>query len=454
MPHSTPKRPPSVSRWTSIRRAAKFVANPIPILDDNIRNCGQTYQFHIGGLQPGIVTIDPAVIQHVLQKNHRNYRKSKIQTGILAHYVGQGLLTSDGPYWLQQRRLIQPGFHRERLATLVSLMNSEINTYISQLEKQITHLPTVSLNQDMHRLAFRIVAKTLFSTALAEEDLQRLSNQISELQSYIVKEIRQPFFRWWFKLSGQRSHHERLADETKSIITKLIRQRISSGNRADDLLQMLLDTRYEDTGEPMSEQQVLDESLILFVAGHETSANALSWILYLLSQNAQALGELRREVDNQLGAEIPDFTKLPQLIYTTQVIEESLRLFPPAWIIDRVAIDDDEIAGYHIAKNTLMILYVYGTHHNPKYWPSAEDFDPTRFSPNQKKAIKPFTYFPFGGGPRMCIGNNFAMMEMQLIVSRLVQHFDFRLLNASEIGLMPMVTLRPGADMLFKVTRR
>ncbi|NND06078.1 MAG: cytochrome P450 [Saprospiraceae bacterium] len=435
-------------------RAAKFVANPVPILDGNLKTYGPTYQFHIGGLQPGLVTIEPKVIQHVLQKNHRNYRKSAIQTGILAHYVGCGLLTSDGPYWLRQRRLIQPGFHRERLAAIFTHMNTEVDLYIRRLKETIKEQPTINLSRDMHRLAFRIIAKALFSKALSEENLALLSNQITELQSYIIREIRQPFLRWWFQLSGQRNRYEKLAHDTKSIIRELINERIHTPEKEDDLLQMLLDARYADTGEEMSAEQVLDESLILFVAGHETAANALSWTFYLLAQHEDRCAALQRESDAIFNDQIPSFSMLPRLSYATQVIEEAMRLYPPAWVIDRVALEDDEVSGYHIAKNTLMILFVYGAHRNPKFWTSPDAFDPTRFSHENKGGIEPFTYFPFGGGPRMCIGNNFAMMEMQLIVSRLSHHFNFELVNKSDPGLMPMITLRSSSDIYFKVQPR
>ena len=333
-------------------------------------------------------------------------------------------------------------------------MDAEVDLYIRNLKETIKEQPIVNLSRDMHRLAFRIIAKALFSKALSEEDLELLSSQITDLQSYIIREIRQPFLRWWFQLSGQRNRYEQLAHNTKLIIKKLISERIDAQDKADDLLQMLLDSRYADTGKRMTEAQVLDESLILFVAGHETAANALSWTFYLLAQHKNRYTALQREIDTILNVQTPSFSMLPNLSYATQVIEEAMRLYPPAWVIDRVALEEDEVSGFPIAKNTLMILYVYGAHRNAKYWPNPEVFDPDRFSDKNKGGIEPFTYFPFGGGPRMCIGNNFAMMEMQLIVSRLAHHFNFELVNESDPGLKPMITLRPNSDIYFKVLIR
>ncbi|MDH3650542.1 MAG: cytochrome P450 [Saprospiraceae bacterium] len=447
--------PPVVPRWISIKRALKFALNPIPILDQNIREYGDTYTFHIGGFfRKGIVTIDPEVIQHVLQKNHRNYVKSNIQTKILARYLGNGLLTSEGSYWLRQRRLIQPGFHRERLAGLTELMNREIAEVLDQLKLRIAKNPVVDMHEEMNRLAFRIIAKAIFSTSLSEEDLQNLSVQITVLQQFIVRQIRQPYLRPWHQVSGQLRKHEMISVKTRSILSRLIEQRLQSNIAADDLLQMLIDARYEDTGEPMTPGQILDESLILFIAGHETSANALAWTLYLLASHEGIASNLKREVHDVLGTGPATFENLRRLTYTKQIIDESLRLYPPAWIIDRVSQGDDSIKGFDIPKGTLLVLYVYGAHRNPKLWPRPEIFDPERFAEDGSFKVKPYSYFPFGGGPRLCIGNNFALMEMQLTLSQFIQRFEVRSVPEADISPLPMVTLRPKAGIHLQVISR
>jgi cytochrome P450 len=446
------KLPPLVPRLVSFFRAATFLANPIPVLSDNLSKYGSTYRFHIGGLKKGIVSVEPEVIQHVLQKNNRNYRKSEIQTVTLAHYVGQGLLTSEGEYWLRQRRLIQPGFHQQRLRKLVDLINVEIAACISSLKEVAKRQGVIDLYQTMHKLAFRIVAKTLFSTGLEENLLEKLSNQITDIQKFIVKQIRQPYARLWHQWSGQTHACEETARETREILTKIIQDRTKAGTRHDDLLQMLLDTRYEDTGEAMNMQQVLDECLILFVAGHETSANALTWTFYLLSKNPEKIKPILAESCRMTNAQ-PSFDQLSHLCYTTQVIEESLRLYPPAWIIDRVAINDDCVAGYRIPKDTMIILFIYGSHHYSLFWQDPENFRPERFGPEERKTIPAFAYFPFGGGPRKCIGNNFAMMEMQLVLTQMVKAFQFECLS-DQVTLLPLITLRPQEKLLFKLKER
>ncbi len=446
--------PPLVPRWKSIQRALKFALNPIPILDKNIEEYGDTYAFHIGGFfSKGIVTTEPEIIRHVLQKNHRNYRKSNIQTKILARFLGNGLLTSEGDYWLRQRRLIQPGFHRDRIKGLINLMNSEIHDSLAQLESQIQLNPVVDVHGEMNRLAFRIIAKAIFSTSLNEADLQALSERITVLQKFIVRQIRQPYMRPWHHLSGQVRRHEKISDRTKEILARLIAQRKNSQLQEDDLLQMLLDARYEDTGERMTDEQTLDEALVLFIAGHETSANALAWILYLLAQYDNITDKLRKEISRVVGDNSPTYDHIKELQYTRQVIEEGMRLYPPAWIIDRVSLDDDVIKGYHFAKGTLMILYVYGAHRSDKLWNYPNRFDPGRFHQDHTKSIQPFSYFPFGGGPRLCIGNNFAMMEMQLTLVHFLRKFDLERIPGDDVSPLPMVTLRPKAGIPIKLSR-
>ncbi|MCB0685218.1 MAG: cytochrome P450, partial [Saprospiraceae bacterium] len=186
---SRDKTPPLVPRYLSLIRTAKFITNPIPILGDYLTRYGPTYLFHIGGFKRGFLTTDPEIIQHVLQKNHRNYRKSEIQTGLFAHYIGRGLLTSDGDYWLQQRRLIQPGFHRKRLSNLVDLINQEIALTVQQWKTASTDLLPLDMYREMHLLTFRIVARTLFSTGMNNAQMEQLSDQITQIQKFIVQQI-------------------------------------------------------------------------------------------------------------------------------------------------------------------------------------------------------------------------------------------------------------------------
>lgn len=447
---TTPRSIPTIPRWRTLLNSFRFVRVPLDVLNQNIQTHGDTMYTYIGGLYPGLLTVNPAVIRHVLQKNHRNYKKSPIQFDKMAHFLGKGLLTSEGEYWLRQRRLIQPGFHRQRIAGLTQIMLDVIEESIERIETDNRGKKYIDVYPHMMELAFRIMARSLFSTDLPEAELRILSDNISALQEFIIREIRQPFLEPWFRLSGQVRRHEALARQSDEILLRFIRQRQQSGEAKDDLLQMLLDARYEDTGEGMSERQLLDETTILLVAGHETSACALSWTWYLLGQHPKVVSRLREELHEVLGDRQPAFKDLPRLQYTQQVIEESMRLYPPAWITDRVALEDDEAGGVRIPKGTTIIIYIYGTHRNSGVWDAPERFDPDRFAPEKRNDQPAFSYLPFGGGPRLCIGNNFAMMEMQLVLAQMLRHFDIEAPAGQEVTPLPLITMRPKEGVRLK----
>ncbi|PHN04853.1 cytochrome P450 [Flavilitoribacter nigricans] len=443
---------PQISRLRSFANSFRFVKDPISAINGNLQQLGPTYGMYLGGLKAGILSIEPEIIQQILQKNHRNYPKSPMHFEKLAYFLGNGLLTSTGDYWLRQRRLIQPGFHRQKLAALTDIMQDTIEQQLDRFEQRIDG--EVDAYTEMMEMAFRVVAASLFSTALTEEELQKLSYAITTLQEFIVRQIRQPYLNPWFRISGQVRKHERLTGQADSVIKNTIRKRQANQEKGDDLLQMLMDARYEDTGEPMGERQLLDESKIIFVAGHETSANALSWTWYLLALHPEVTQKIRDEIRAVLEDRRPTFSDLPKLAYTSQVIEESMRLYPPAWITDRLALETDEIKGVKIPAGTIAVPYIYGAHHNPATWSDPETFDPDRFSPENRKKIPAYAYLPFGGGPRLCIGNNFAIMEMQLILVEMIRRYNFELVPGQEIQMKALVTLRPYPGVRMKFSRR
>jgi len=441
---------PHVPRSHSIMNALKFVKNPIPIIMESVRDYGDTFSFYMGGVQRAILSTNPDFNQHVLQKNNKNYQKSFVQTDLFARYVGNGLLTSTGDYWLRQRRLIQPGFHRKKIANLTDIINPVIENYFKGLD--IKEGKSIDIYVSMMELTFTIIAKSLFSTSVNEKDVNILSENISTVQKFLVKQIRQPYLNWWFNLSGQVKKHLEITSVSDQIIWDIINDRKKTKESYDDLLDMLLASRYSDTGEGMTEKQLVDESVILFVAGHETTANAMAWISYLLSKNPKVVEKLRQEYKEHLAGKMPGFEDLKNLTYTKNVINEAMRLYPPAWITDRVALEDDEINGIEIPKGTMVMSFIYGAHRDPQYWTEPNKFIPERFDAENIKQKPSFSYFPFGGGPRLCIGNNFSMMEMQLILAYVIPHYDFELIPNQEIITQPLVTLRPKNGILLNLT--
>ena len=446
---------PFIPRWKSLRNSLRFSYNPIAALDQYVAEYGHTFRFYLGGMVPGILTTDPGLARHVLQKEHRKWRKSPIQTERMGHFLGNGLLTSDGDYWLRQRRLIQPGFHRNRLAALTAVMNREIDDFLDRrFEPALSAGQPVDMAPLMMELAFRVVAKSLFTTDLREEDLSLMGDAVSAVQAFIARTFRQPYLIPWLRFRGLYREHEGLADNFDGIILNYIQARRQSGERQDDLLQMLLDARYEDTGQGMTDRQLVEESAILFAAGHETTANALSWAWHLLSNHPETADRLRREHQAVLGGREPGFETLPQLQYTQQVIDEAMRLYPPAWITDRLCVEDDEYEGLPLPGGSRVVVYIWGIHRRAGLWEAPEAFRPERFGREQKKEYHPFAYLPFGGGPRLCIGNNFALMEMQLVLVKMLQRFVVEPAPGCEPELQPLITLRPRNGVKVSVRKR
>ncbi len=422
--------------------------NPVQVLTKYGEHFGDTFRFFIGGLKEAIVTTNPAVIQHVLKTNAENYQKSEIQVKRMGHFLGKGLLTTHGEAWRTQRRLIQKGFDRKQLDALSSIMQDSLAESMQDFDRQVGAGP-VDIYPHLMKMTFAMVARSLFGARLKDEDIDLVSHTICTVQEFIVRQTLQPYLNPWFAVSGELRKHEDMRARADGILLEYIRQRRHQppGN---DLLQTLMDARYND-GEGMSDELVLSESMQLLVAGHETSSNALSWLLYLLSSRPDCLERMRQEFDAVLGDAPLSHGDVPRFEFATQVIQEALRLYPPFWMIDRMAVADDRVGDLAIPRGSMVIVFVYGAHHAQRYWDGPERFDPDRFTKANEKLHTPFTYLPFGGGPRGCIGGNYAMLQILMILSVLLRKYDFELAPGQTIEAQPMVILRPkhGIRMAF-----
>ncbi|OXA80058.1 Cytochrome P450 [Flavobacterium aquidurense] len=418
--------------------------NPIPFHKRYFDKFGDSFSLKIGPSKYIILSRDNEIAQYILQKKQKNYHKSKFQSVYLSKYLGKGLLTVDGDFWLKQRRLIQPAFHKQKMNQLVENMNQTIALELEGIveEKSIALFPVMS------QLAFNVVAKSLFQLSISEEKLNRIKFIIEEVQNFLIKEIRLPHKAWWFSLSGQVKKHLELAEENNRIIKEIIDKRVASKEEINDLLNMLLETRYDDTGEGMSVSQLVDEIKILFIAGHETTANALTFTLYLLGKNPEVQEKIFKEV-TEVELQTNDIAEqLQKMPYTNAVLNESMRLYPPAWITDRQNVEDDIIGDYNIKKGTLIGVSFYELHRNPKYWENPEEFNPERFLGEQKKQSIQY-FYPFGAGPRMCIGAGFAIYEMCLTISHIVKKYTIESVT-SDIKFNPLITLKPvGVEVIF-----
>jgi len=422
--------------------------NPVQVLSKYTAQLGSTFRFYFGGVREAIVTIDPVVIQHVLKTNAENYHKSEIQVKRMGHFLGKGLLTTHGEAWRTQRRLIQKGFERKQLDVLSSIMQDSLAESLREFDKQ-ARIGPVDIYPHLMKITFEMVGKSLFGARLKEEDIGLISKTISTVQEFMVRQTIQPYLNPWFKVSGDLRRHEEMRERADAILRDYISTRRQEAP-GRDLLQILMDARYHD-GEGMSDALVLSESMQLLVAGHETSSNALSWLLYLLSSRPDCLERVRHEFDSVLGETSLSYSDVPKFEFATQVIQEALRLYPPFWMVDRMALADDRVGDLAIPKGSTVVVFIYGAHHSPQYWENPESFDPERFAKANEKLHRPFCYLPFGAGPRGCIGGNYAMLQILMILSVLLRKYDLQLAPGQSIEPRPMVILRPkhGIRMTF-----
>src|SRR5712664_361565 len=377
----------------------------------------------------------PDTIEEALVTNARKYIKGRVLRAN-RHVFGEGLLTSEGEFWLRQRRLAQPAFHRGRSASYATTMGEYTERRLSGWrggEERDAH-------QEMMRLTLQIVGKTLFD-ADVERDAKDVGKSLEQLLEMGANFRRTIFVPHWLPTPTNLRIKREVA-QIEKILYRIIAERRASGRDAGDLLSMLLAAQDED-GSCMTDRQLRDETITLFLAGHETTASTLSWTWWLLAQNPRVEAKLHAELDAVLGDRAPTLDDLPKLGYTGHVITESLRLYPPAWGLSRVAIKVHQIAGYPVTKGMGMAMAQWVVHRDPRWYDAPEEFRPDRWEDDLLKRLPRFAYFPFGGGPRQCIGNAFALMEATLILATIARKFRLRLAANHPVVPLASITLRP-----------
>lgn len=409
---------------------------------------GDVSAFRIGKIPAYLINHPDLIRDLLITNNHRFFKGRALQRAKVL--LGEGLLTSEGDFHLRQRRMIQPAFHRARINEYAKAM---IN-YGEKMSAEWHDGEIRDIDQEMMRLTLWIVGKTLFS-ANVEDEADEVGKAMTTLVSAFDFLIL-PFSELLEKLPLPPLRKVRQARETlDEIIYKIIDERRKSGQDKGDLLSMLLLAQDEDTGSAMTDLQVRDECLTLFLAGHETTANALTWTFYLLSQHPQAEKKFHAELDEVIGDRPVTPEDYGKLKYTEAVLAESMRLFPPAWTIGRLAVEEHEFNGFRIAPKSLVLASQYVMHHDPRFWDSAEEFIPERWeSLSIKEAGNRFIYFPFSRGVRSCIGEGFAWMEGTLLLAILGRNWRLKLAPGQKIGLQPMITLRPRYGMKMRIEKR
>ncbi len=389
----------------------------------------------------------PDLSHEILAKQAQAFEKDPITRRSLGRIIHKGLTVDEGESWQRQRRLMQPAFHVSRINTYIQMMVH----YTEQMLESWQEGEIFDINQELIALTLRIVAQALFGTDVMASASQ-VSKSMASLEESFTKEALSPPIPYWLPTPHNLSVN-RVLQGLDTLVRRIIAEHRSSGKDTGDLLSMLLLAQDED-GSQMSIQQVRDEVMTLLLAGHETTANALVWACYLLSQHPEVAQKLREEVDTILGQRAPTLEDLPHLQYVDMVIKETLRVYPPAWILGRQAMQDITLGGYRVGKGTMVFVSPYVQHHDPRWFEQPDEFRPERFSEENEKKIRAHAYIPFGAGPRVCIGSRFTLTEQKIVLTLLAQKVNLTLAPNQKVEMEPLITIRPKGGMHMTITKR
>ena len=386
--------------------------------------------------EPAYLINHPDYVRRVLVDNNRNYTKATSSNLLFKKIIGEGLLTSEGETWRKQRRMMQPAFHHTRIEKLDGMIVDATQSMLDVWQRAFESNQPIDIAREMAALTLTVTTRSLFGVDFGDE-----VREIGEIINRAVQYLEKP----------SNPHMVQSRQEFGVIVDRIIQQRRQNFKDGGDLLSSMILARDEKTGAGMDDEQLRNQVMTLMLAGYETTATTLTWTWYLLSQNPGVLKRLRSEVRDTLNGRQPRYSDVESMTYTGMVLDESLRLFPPAWTLGRRALGEDEIGGYYIPANTIIAICIYTLHRHPAFWDRPDVFDPQRFLPENLKGHNKFAYIPFGAGPRQCIGNNFGLMEASLIMTCILQRFELHLMPGVNVQPQPLYVLRPSRDMMMSL---
>lgn len=421
--------------------AFSYRSDPLNALLRQGEECGDMGTYRFGPWWA--VMINASEYVHAVLVEHADSFEKLPSIAFLRPLVGNGLLTSEHEFHHRQRKLVSPAFQHRRIAGYAGLMAE----YAERAQQRWADGAPIDIAREMMRLTLSIVGKTLFDAEVLSE-ADELGAALTIALRYVNKKTSSllPIPMTWPTPGNWRNR--RAIARLDATIYRIIQERRAAGQDKGDLLSILLTAEDEEDGRDMTDTQVRDEAMTIFLAGHETTANALSWTWYLLAQHPDAYARMRGELERVLAGRTPTFADLPNLPYTLQVFKEAMRLYPPAYVIGRYAIRDVDLREHRLPAGTWLIISPYTIHRRRDYFPNPERFEPERFAPEAEKRLPRSAYIPFGGGPRICIGNHFAMMEGQIILATLGQRLRLDLVPGQRIAPEPLITLRPRRIMM------
>ena len=452
-PVPAPRAAPHISSWHPLGLVPQFQRDPIETMLGLAQTHGDFVSFRMGP-RPAYLVRAPEDVKAILVDRHRSFGKNTPGYDKMRVFMGEGLVTSQGDFWRRQRRIAQPAFHRKRIAGFADTMGTLAQTLALEWEARAARGERFDLATDMMRYTLWVVASTVLSMDVGDQ-AEQVGADVGTLLSFFQRSVTQLFSidEHFPTRRGRavRAAMGRLDDAVFDVIAQ--RRRGVEGH--GDLLTMLLEARDEETGEGMTDLQLRDEVMTMFLAGHETTANALAWTLLLLGRHPEIVARVQAELDTVLGGRTPTLEDLGALTYLGQVVDEGMRLYPPAWLIARsVEAEGETLSGHPVRKGSMVFFSPFVSHRNPTYFPDPERFDPDRFTLEAVKARPRYAYFPFAGGPRQCIGDAFARMEAKIALAVLLSRFDLDLDHDHPIALSPSVTLRPTHGVMTRVRVR
>jgi len=435
-----------------------MISNPIDVLWGHRNRHGPTFRYSFGGVRDAVVSSDPEIARHILKTNHGNYHKSPIQTSIMCEFLGEGLLTDRWEKWRPKRQRLARAFHTHALDQLAPTLEAALDEALDSLESRAVR-GSVGLKDEVTLITFAMTARSFFGISFPLSDIARLSALIRSIQGFMTKLVVMPFLRPWWWVTGELARHHSDRGRGDGLLLALIKARMAAGPAApgapgSDLLDILLDMADPATPEEvrLTVTQVLAEAMQILVAGHETSSNAFTWLMLLLDANPEARATVATEFADLPHSRLPVFSDLAKLPRTKAIVEESLRLWPPFWMVDRLALADDEIAGVPIRRGTTVILFLYGLHRDPALWPAAESFCADRFDDGLWQH-RDFLHLPFGGGPRRCIGVNYAKLQIITLLYRFLDRFSIEFVEGNTPGIDPKFILSPKGPVPVRIRR-
>jgi cytochrome P450 len=450
-PHAY-KIPPGPCGYPIFGILPRVWQHPLRYFTDAARRYGEVISLPLGFRRVYLLN-HPDHIKRVLQDQPDHYRKSVPRVARLKPLFGEGLTTSEGPLWRRQRRLLQPVFQHQRLVSLAPVITEATATMLERWQIVAARGQPLDVAAAMLGLTREIISKLLFGDDV-DHELQAVGEALTTAFEHLNQRV-------WAVMAlpacfptSRNRHFRQAMRRLDTFVYRLIDERCQTHQGRDDLLSRLVAARDEETSEHMPATQLRDEVMTLFTAGHTTTSAALAWTFYLLAQHPEVERTLTAELATVLDGRLPTARDLPSLAYTRMVIEEGMRLYPPTWVTARMPLEDDEIGGYRIPAQSVVLLSPYVLHRHPTFWEHPERFEPERFSPAQSARRPRFAYFPFGGGPRLCIGQSLAMMEMLLILAIVTQAYQLRLVPGHPVEPQAWITLRPRHGILMTLHER